>query len=220
MNCLKALPVKHGLSRLSCPPLLTPTVLVGSLIAPHPSISVNFSPNDSRWSKDHFVSVFLHDNTILEQKWCVVWIYLFCQGNSSEDHSWSDKFQLVLQVARKVQVGIPPFYSYHHHHHHHHRHYHFAYSLCLLLFFVCFFFIVLTIKCAYVCTLQETSPLSRYTYQTVVWTAAHNCAIWLTHVICFLEHPWKNGRFSRKIEEVRRRSLSFVCCFVSECNIC
>ena len=141
MNCLKALPVKHGLSRLSCPPLLTPTVLVGSLIAPHPSISVNFSPNDSRWSKDHFVSVFLHDNTILEQKWCVVWIYLFCQGNSSEDHSWSDKFQLVLQVARKVQVGIPPFYSYHHHHHHHHhhRHYHFAYSLCLLLFFVCFF---------------------------------------------------------------------------------
>lgn len=25
------------------------------------------------------------------------------EGNSSEDHSWSDKFQLVLQVARKVQ---------------------------------------------------------------------------------------------------------------------
>ena len=47
-----------------------------------------------------------------------------------------------------------------------------------------------------------------------------NCWIWLTHVICFLEHPWKNGRFSRKTEEVRRRSLSFVCCFVSEYNIC
>ena len=47
-----------------------------------------------------------------------------------------------------------------------------------------------------------------------------NCWIWLTHVICFLEHPWKNGRFSRKTEEVRRRSLSLVCCFVSECNIC
>ena len=47
-----------------------------------------------------------------------------------------------------------------------------------------------------------------------------NCRIWLTHVIFFLEHPWKNGRFSRKTEEVRRRSLSFVCCFVSECNIC
>ena len=47
-----------------------------------------------------------------------------------------------------------------------------------------------------------------------------NCWIWLTHVICFLEHPWKNGRFSRKTEEVRRRSLSFVCCFVFEYNIC
>ena len=93
--------------------------------------------------------------------------------------------------------------------------------ILLVYYFSSFaFFIVLTIKCAYVCTLQETSPLSRYTYQTVVWTAAHNCAIWLTHVICFLEHPWKNGRFSRKTEEVRRRSLSFVCCFVSECNIC
>ena len=97
-------------------------------------------------------------------------------------------------------------------------------SFCLFSLFITFlrllFFIVLTIKCAYLWTLQETSPLSRYTYQTVVWTAAHNCAIWLTHVICFLEHPWKNGRFSRKTEEVRRRSLSFVCCFVSECNIC
>ena len=97
-------------------------------------------------------------------------------------------------------------------------------SFCLFSLFITFlrllFFIVLTIKCAYVCTLQETSPLSRYTYQTVVWTAAHNCAIWLTHVICFLEHPWKNGRFSRKTEEVRRRSLSFVCCFVFEYNIC
>ena len=99
-------------------------------------------------------------------------------------------------------------------------------SLILFVYYFSFtflrfaFFIVLNIKCAYVCTLQETSPLSRYTYQTVVWTAAHNCAIWLTHVICFLEHPWKNGRFSRKTEEVRRRSLSFVCCFVSECNIC
>ena len=97
-------------------------------------------------------------------------------------------------------------------------------SFCLFSLFITFlrllFFIVLTIKCAYVCTLQETSPLGTYTYQTVVWTAAHNCSIWLTHVICFLEHPWKNGRFSRKTEEVRRRSLSFVCCFVSEYNIC
>ena len=97
-------------------------------------------------------------------------------------------------------------------------------SFCLFSLFITIlrllFFIVLTIKCAYVCTLQETSPLGTYTYQTVVWTAAHNCSIWLTHVICFLEHPWKNGRFSRKTEEVRRRSLSFVCCFVFEYNIC
>ena len=93
--------------------------------------------------------------------------------------------------------------------------YYFSFTFLRLLFFI-----VLTIKCAYVCTLQETSPLSRYTYQTVVWTAAHNCSIWLTHVIFFLEHPWKNGRLSRKTEEVRRRSLSFVCCFVSEYNIC
>lgn len=58
--------------------------------------------------------------------------------------------------------------------------YHFAYSLCLLLFFYFSsfaFFIVFNIKCAYVCvcvfTLQETSPLSRYKYQTVALTAAH-----------------------------------------------
>lgn len=29
-----------------------------------------------------------------------------CQAGASEDHSWSDKFQLVLQVARKVQVSF------------------------------------------------------------------------------------------------------------------
>ena len=28
------------------------------------------------------------------------------QTNTTEDHSWSDKFQLVLQVARKVQVSV------------------------------------------------------------------------------------------------------------------
>ena len=37
--------------------------------------------------------------------------YLVClvfprQTNSSDDQSWSDKFQLVLQVARKVQVIV------------------------------------------------------------------------------------------------------------------
>ena len=52
-------------------------------------------------------------------------------------------------------------------------------SLILFVYYFSFtflrfaFFIVLNIKCAYVCALQETSPLSRYRYQTVVWTAAH-----------------------------------------------
>ena len=58
-------------------------------------------------------------------------------------------------------------------------------NISLILFVYYFssfaFFIVLNIKCAYVCvyvcTLQETSPLSRYRYQTLVWTAAHNCSI-------------------------------------------
>ena len=153
----------------------------------------------------------------------------FRQGNSSEDHSWSDKFQLVLQVARKVQVGIPPFYYSHHHHHHHHcrrHHYHFI----LFVYYFSFTFLRLLFSLFWILNApMYASMYARYKKHrhwldtgSKPWYGQPrtNCWIWLTHVICFLEHPWKNGRFSRKTEEVRRLSLSFVCCFVSEYNIC
>ena len=75
-------------------------------------------------------------------------------------------------------------------------------SFCLFSLFITFlrllFFILLTIKCAYVCTLQETSPLSRYRYQTVVWTAAHKLLDLAYACNLFLRTPLEKWRILSK----------------------
>ena len=76
------------------------------------------------------------------------------------------------------------------------------FSLFITYFSSFAFFIVLNIKCAYVCvyvcTLQETSPLSRYRYQTVVWTAVHKLLDLAYACNLFLRTPLEKWRILSK----------------------